>query len=136
MSSNNIVVHRFVRPPPRNQCNFHCVFPVLACVLDCACRDKPSWRGHSCIMGDNQHNSGVVIARIRSLGALDHQRRDLQPIKLSYLTEDQAFPSITMGSILLVRQRYVMQKFRGRLSSCYCIANMQATLPSFTTRKT
>jgi hypothetical protein len=26
-----------------------------------------------------------VIARIRSLGALDHQHRDLHPIKLSYL---------------------------------------------------
>jgi hypothetical protein len=29
-----------------------------------------------------------VIARNRSLGALDHQRRDLDSIKLSYLTED------------------------------------------------
>jgi hypothetical protein len=29
-----------------------------------------------------------VIARIRSLGSLDHQRRDLHPIKLLYLTED------------------------------------------------
>jgi hypothetical protein len=32
------------------------------------------WRGHSCVMGDNQWSSGVVIARIYSLGALDHQR--------------------------------------------------------------
>jgi hypothetical protein len=31
-----------------------------------------------------------VIARNRSLGALDHQRRDLHSIKLSYLTEDRA----------------------------------------------
>jgi len=54
---------------------------VLACVLDCACRDKPSWRGHSCDTDDNQRSSGVVITRNRSLGALDHQRRDLHPIK-------------------------------------------------------
>jgi hypothetical protein len=65
-------------------------FPVLACVLDCACRDKPSWRGHSCVTGDNQRSRGVVIARNCSLGALDHQRRDLHSIKLSYLTEDRA----------------------------------------------
>jgi hypothetical protein len=38
----------------------------------------------------------VVIVWIRSLGALDHQRRDLQAIKLSYLTEDQALPYITL----------------------------------------
>jgi hypothetical protein len=37
--------------------------PVLACILDCACRDKPSWRGHPCDMGDNQWSSGVVVAR-------------------------------------------------------------------------
>jgi hypothetical protein len=41
-------------------------------------------------MGDNQWSCGVVIARNRSLGALDHQRRDLHSIKLSYLTEDRA----------------------------------------------
>jgi hypothetical protein len=35
-----------------------------------------------------------VIARIRSLGAFDHQRRDLHSIKLSYFTEDQTLPSI------------------------------------------
>jgi hypothetical protein len=50
------------------------------------------WQGHSCVKGDNQQSSGVVIARNRSLGALDHQRQDLHPIKLSYLTEDQALP--------------------------------------------
>jgi hypothetical protein len=65
-------------------------------VLDYACRDKPSWRGHSCVMGDNQRSSGVVIARCRSLDALDHQRRDLHPIKLSYLTEEQTSSSITL----------------------------------------
>jgi hypothetical protein len=48
--------------------------PVLACVLDCACRDKPSWRGHSCDTGDNQWRSGIVIAGFCSFGALDHQR--------------------------------------------------------------
>jgi hypothetical protein len=36
-----------------------------------------------------------VIARIRSLGALDHQPRDLHSIKLSYLTEEWVLPSIT-----------------------------------------
>jgi hypothetical protein len=45
-------------------------------------------------MGDNQRSSGVVIARSRSLEALDHQHRDLHPIKLSYLTEDQDSSSI------------------------------------------
>jgi hypothetical protein len=46
-------------------------------------------------MGDNQWNCGVVIARNRLLGALDHQRRDLHSIKLSYLTEDQAASTVT-----------------------------------------
>jgi hypothetical protein len=72
---------------------------VLACVLDCACRDKPSWRGHSCVTGDNQWSRGVVIARNRSLGALDHQRRDLHSIKLLYLTEDRAASSINWYQI-------------------------------------
>jgi hypothetical protein len=36
-----------------------------------------------------------VIVRIYLLEALDHQRRDLHPIKLSYLMEDRALPSIT-----------------------------------------
>jgi hypothetical protein len=35
-----------------------------------------------------------VIARNRSLGALDHQRRDLHSIKLSYLTEDRTASTI------------------------------------------
>jgi hypothetical protein len=46
-------------------------------------------------MGDNQRSRGVVIARNRSLGALDHQRRDLHSIKLSHLTEDQVASTIT-----------------------------------------
>jgi hypothetical protein len=78
--------------PTHNQHNFGCVLPVLACVLDCDCRDKPLWRGHSCVMGDNQRSNGVVIARSRSFGALDHQCRDFHPIKLSYLMEDRASP--------------------------------------------
>jgi hypothetical protein len=45
-------------------------------------------------MGDNQWSSGVVIARSRLFGALDHQRRDLHPVKLSYLTKDRASYSI------------------------------------------
>ena len=48
-------------------------------------------------MGDNQRSRGVVIARNRSLGALDHQRRDLHSIKLSYLTEDRAVSSINFA---------------------------------------
>jgi hypothetical protein len=96
LSLNSVVVHQFVRPPPRDQYSFDCVLPVLACVLDCACKDKPSWWGHSCVTGDNQWSSGVAIARICSLGALDHQRRGLHPIKLSYLTEDRASPSISL----------------------------------------
>jgi hypothetical protein len=61
----------------------------------CACRDKPSWRGHLCVTGENQWSNGVVIARSCSLEALDHQCRDLHPIKLSYLMEDRALYSIT-----------------------------------------
>jgi hypothetical protein len=37
-----------------------------------------------------------VIARNRSFGALDHQRRDLQSIKLSYLTEDRVASTIRL----------------------------------------
>jgi hypothetical protein len=48
-------------------------------------------------MGDNQRSSGVVIVRSRSLGGLDHQRRDLHPIKLSYLTEDRPYPFYQIG---------------------------------------
>jgi hypothetical protein len=47
-------------------------------------------------MGDTHWSSGVVIVRIHSLGALDHQHHDLHPIKLSYLTEDRALNSITL----------------------------------------
>jgi hypothetical protein len=36
-----------------------------------------------------------VIARIRSLGALDHQHQDLHLMKLSYLIEDWTLPSIS-----------------------------------------
>jgi hypothetical protein len=39
-----------------------------------------------------------VIARNRSLEALDHQRRDLHSIKLSYLTEDRAASTITTAN--------------------------------------
>jgi hypothetical protein len=39
-----------------------------------------------------------VIARNRSLGALDHQRRDLHSIKLLYLTEDRVASSIIRGA--------------------------------------
>jgi hypothetical protein len=39
-----------------------------------------------------------VIARNRLLGALDHQRRDLHTIKLSYLTEDRAASTISRRS--------------------------------------
>jgi hypothetical protein len=71
------ICHRIVSPsvcetPPRDQCSFDCVLHVLGGVLDCACMDKLLWRGHSCVTGDNQRSSGVVTARIRSLGALDH----------------------------------------------------------------
>jgi hypothetical protein len=92
------ICYRTVSPTsPRNQSSSDCFLPVFACVLDCAYWDKPSWRGHSCVTGDNQRSSGVVIARIRSLGALDHQHRDLHPIKLSYLTENQAMSCIKDG---------------------------------------
>jgi hypothetical protein len=108
------ICHRIVRrssvceTPTRNQHNFGCVLPNLACVIDCACGVKPSWRGHSCVTGDNHRSSGVVIARIHSLGALDHQRRDLHLIKLSYLTEDQAFASIMGGGYNIEEQGFAL----------------------------
>jgi hypothetical protein len=89
--------------PSRNQYRF---FPVLACVLDCACRDKSSWRGHSCVTGDNQRSRVVVIASYPSFGALDHQRRDLHSIKLSYLTEDRATSTINWYQISRLPVRY------------------------------
>jgi hypothetical protein len=46
------------------------------------------------VTGDNQRSRGVVIARNRLLGVLDHQRRDLHSTKLSYLTEDRTASSI------------------------------------------
>jgi hypothetical protein len=39
-----------------------------------------------------------VIARNRSLRALDHQCRDLHSIKLSYLTEDRATSTMSLTS--------------------------------------
>src|SRR5207237_6835596 len=65
---------------------------MLACALGCTCRDKPSWRGHSCDTDDNQRSSGVVIARSHSFRALDHQRRDLHFNRL-YLTSRKIRPS-------------------------------------------
>ena len=53
--------------------------------------------------GDNQWSSGVVIVRIRWLGALDHQRRYLHSIKLSYLTEDRAAFSISGALVVELR---------------------------------
>jgi hypothetical protein len=74
--------------PSRNQV---CLIasPILACVLDCACRDKPSWRGYLYDTGDNQQRSGVVIVGFCSFGALDHQRWVLHQSSLSYLSEDR-----------------------------------------------
>jgi hypothetical protein len=59
----------------------------------CVCRDKLHGEVTR-VSHDNQQSSGLVIARIRSLRALDHQHRDLYPIKLSYLTDDRVLPSI------------------------------------------
>jgi hypothetical protein len=57
-------------------------------------------------MGDNQRSRGVVIARNRSLGAFDHQRRDLHSIKLSHLTEDRAASTINWYQISRLPMRY------------------------------
>jgi hypothetical protein len=74
--------------PSRNQV---CLIasPVLACVLDYACKDKPSWQGHSCDTGDNQWSNGVVIAGFCSFGGFDHQRQVLHQSSLPYLSEDR-----------------------------------------------
>jgi hypothetical protein len=56
--------------------------------------------------GDNQRSHGVVIARNRSLRALNHQRRDLHSIKLSYLTEDRPASSINWYQIFKLPVRY------------------------------
>jgi hypothetical protein len=47
-----------------------------------------------------------VIARNRSLGALDYQRQDLHSIKLSYLTEDRAASTINWYQIFRLPVRY------------------------------
>jgi hypothetical protein len=47
-----------------------------------------------------------VIARNHSLGALNHQRRDLHSIKLSYLTEDRAASTINWYHISRLPVRY------------------------------
>jgi hypothetical protein len=58
-----------------------------------------------------------VIARNCSLGALDHQRRDLHSIKLLYLTEDRAASTIniifgsTNNSTCEEFSRIMIQKF-------------------------
>jgi hypothetical protein len=44
-----------------------------------------SLRGEVTCVSRVQRSSGVVIAMIHSLGALDHQRRDLHLIKFLYL---------------------------------------------------
>jgi hypothetical protein len=88
LSSNSITVHRFVRPHLVINAIlivFFLFLPVFLIAL----------AGISlCVTSDNQRSCGVVITRIRSLGSLDHQCRDLHPIKLSYLTEDRALPSV------------------------------------------
>jgi hypothetical protein len=71
-----------------------------------------------------------VIARNRSLGALDHQRRDLHSIKLSYLTEDRAASTINWYQISrlpvmynptfrLVLFRFIVHKSQKKLRSVY-----------------
>jgi hypothetical protein len=57
-------------------------------------------------MGDNQQSRGVVIAMDRSLGALDHESRDLHSIKLSHLTEDRAASTINWYQISRLLMRY------------------------------
>ena len=84
--------------PSRNQYNFGCVSFLFLLVFLIALAGI-SLRGEVIrVTGDNQRSRGVVIARNRLLGVLDHQRRDLHSIKLSYLTEDQAASSITIAS--------------------------------------
>jgi hypothetical protein len=43
-----------------------------------------------------------VIARNCSLGALDHQRRDLHSIKLSYFMEDRVASSIKWACKIII----------------------------------
>jgi hypothetical protein len=50
-----------------------------------------------------------VIARNRLLGALDHQRRDLHSIKLSYLMKDWATSSIRSSQGGLVYLKYTFR---------------------------
>jgi hypothetical protein len=47
-----------------------------------------------------------VIARNRSLGALDHQRRDLHSIKLSHLTKDRVVSTINWYQISRLPVKY------------------------------
>jgi hypothetical protein len=111
LSSNSVTVSSVCETTSRNQV---CLIasPVLACVLDCACRDKPSWRGHSCDMGDNQWSSGVVIAGFCSFGTLDHQRRVLHQSSLPYLSEVRDSTSYQVASVIRLPVRYYRVTFR------------------------
>jgi hypothetical protein len=89
LSLNNIVVLRFVRPHLVINAVLITFFLFLLVFLITLARII--LRGEvTRVSRVITKSSGVVIARIRSLEALDHQRRDLHPIKLSYLTEDRA----------------------------------------------
>jgi hypothetical protein len=48
-----------------------------------------------------------VIVRIYSLGALNKQRRDLHPIKLSYLTGDRALHSVMFHAFVVKGFQYM-----------------------------
>jgi hypothetical protein len=91
---NSFTARWFVKPHIRalrhSSASLVAFFSVLACVLGCTCRDKPSWCGQLvCARVDNQRSRGVVIARLRTfVWSLLHQCRDLLQLTYPYLAED------------------------------------------------
>ena len=85
LSSNSVVVHRFVRPQLVISAVLVVFFLFLLMFL-IALIGIILGGEVTCVTWVITNGAGVVIVRIRLLGALDHQRRDLDPIKLLYLT--------------------------------------------------
>jgi hypothetical protein len=65
-------------------------FSILDCVLDCACGDKPSWRGQlMCAQIDNQQSCGVVIARVHLFCSDPSSSTSISPPIDLHLSEDR-----------------------------------------------
>jgi hypothetical protein len=109
---NSFVALRFVKPHIceliHSSASLVVFFPVLACVLSCTYRDKPSWQGQLVCAGvDNQWSRGVVIARLQSsVRSLLHQYQDFHQSTYFYLAEDRELTSHQVVSDFRLPVRY------------------------------